>query len=474
MLKSFYHFSSTGRTPRIATWHFYTPRSTTTIIGHSEHKHRNARLSTRAVMPMSTLAYFPFVSATWRAPRRSFILPLVDNKRPIYDFNAVTSGRCFGSEPRATKKNIRSSKEDTEKNGSDVEQNARDSACATKQSGKKQSSVKSFKTISIANREEKSDCELQNTPDPTEISHKTDKTQHSIKSNNDSIDYMDESGNSEKSDPLESSDKIQHSIKSNNNSIDYIDKSGNSEKSDPLELSLSSSTTITTTTTTTENNSSHTLPTDELIQSQTMDWIHKVVIGYNLCPFAEKPIRLNIFTSTIVRGTNEDSILSTVLREMKSRTQHPGTTLVICPEYSPENFETFMSLMNRLEELPERKQEFRSKLSAVPFHPLYEFEPQEEYGNDSDSVENYVYRSPHPMILILRGTEVERALEKLEGDITDVSYRNLVLLKSAEETMGREKFVKVMRGEYVREMDVLMSYWKYIGYHDDPDKFKRR
>ncbi|KAL7521835.1 hypothetical protein ACHAWX_006523 [Stephanocyclus meneghinianus] len=465
MLKSFYHFSSTGRTPRIATWHFYTPRSNTTIIGHSEHKHRNARLSTRAVMSMSTLAYFPFVSATWRAPRRSFILPLVDNKS--------TSGRCFGSEPSATKKNIRSNKEDTEKNGSDVEQNARDSECATKQSGKKQSSAKSFKTISIANREEKSDSEQQNAPDPTEISHKTDKTQHSIKSNNNSIDFMDESGNSEKSDLLESSDKTQHSLKCNNNSIDYIDESGNSKKSDPLQSSLSSSSS-TTTNTTTEINSSHTLPSDELVQSQTMDWIHKVVIGYNLCPFAEKPIRLNIFTSTIVRGTDEDSILSTVLREMKSRTQRPGTTLVICPEYSPDNFETFMSLMNRLEELPERKQEFRSKLSAVPFHPLYEFEPQEEYGNDSNSVENYVYRSPHPMILILRGTEVERALEKLEGDITDVSYRNLVLLKSAEETMGREKFVKVMRGEYVREMDVLMSYWKYIGYHDDPDKFKRR
>ncbi|KAL3786651.1 hypothetical protein HJC23_006847 [Cyclotella cryptica] len=458
MLKGFHPLSLPGRAYRIAAWHFYKTDATAILIGHNELKHRQARLSTRAGMSTSTLVHLG-------TRRRSYIQPLVNDRRAVFDFRAGTSGRRFGSKASASKKIVTRNEngtdaekyeqennkcKDTGKSTSDMPKDSTGSTYSMKQSDtflesktdKEPASVKSFKTISTANRKEKGTSKEQDAPDSKDTTQETNSCFNT------------------------ETDKRQHSIKSNSIRIDDVDENDSGEQTDPLRSSSSSSTIQ-------ETNSSESLPTDEIIQSQTMDWITKVVIGYNLCPFAEKPIRLNIFTSVIARGTNTDSILSTVLQEMNSRTQKPGASLVICPDYSPENFETFMSLMNQLEDMPEFEQEFESKLSALPFHPLYEFEPQEEYGNDSNSIENYVYRSPHPMILILRRTEVERALEKLEWDASEVSYRNLVLLKSAEEKMGREKFVKVMRGEYVREMDVLMSYWKYIGYIDDPNKFKR-
>jgi hypothetical protein len=207
-------------------------------------------------------------------------------------------------------------------------------------------------------------------------------------------------------------------------------------------------------------------PSDERATSETMHWIDKVVIGYNLCPFAEKPRRSNQLTSTTVRGCNLDPILSTLLKELKSRSQRPGTTLVITPDFHPDDFEKFMSLPNTIDEHPQFAQ-FRDKLCAIPFHPLFEWEPQPDYGNDSNSVENFVYRSPHPMIHIMRMTEVDHAMEKLDGDPEEVTYRNLRLLKRMKKKMGREKFERAMRGEYVREMDILMTYWAHIGHQED-------
>ena len=42
--------------------------------------------------------------------------------------------------------------------------------------------------------------------------------------------------------------------------------------------------------------------TDEEVQSHSLQWIRQVVIGYNLCPFAEKPMRDDTLTTVIVRG----------------------------------------------------------------------------------------------------------------------------------------------------------------------------
>ena len=47
----------------------------------------------------------------------------------------------------------------------------------------------------------------------------------------------------------------------------------------------------------------HYTPSDEITESQTMGWICKeVVIGYKVCPFAEKPLRENKLYISVVRA----------------------------------------------------------------------------------------------------------------------------------------------------------------------------
>ena len=43
-------------------------------------------------------------------------------------------------------------------------------------------------------------------------------------------------------------------------------------------------------------------PPNDTIKSRTMDWIERVVIGYNLCPFAERPLKENRLRISVVRG----------------------------------------------------------------------------------------------------------------------------------------------------------------------------
>jgi hypothetical protein len=59
--------------------------------------------------------------------------------------------------------------------------------------------------------------------------------------------------------------------------------------------------------------------TDEEVQSHSLQWIRQVVIGYNLCPFAEKPMRDDTLTTIIVRGQDDEEVASAVVYELVSR-----------------------------------------------------------------------------------------------------------------------------------------------------------
>jgi hypothetical protein len=194
-------------------------------------------------------------------------------------------------------------------------------------------------------------------------------------------------------------------------------------------------------------------PSDAIVESQTMDWIRKVVIGYNLCPFAAQPLRENRLNITVVRGDDPEWIASTVLHEMIYHSEKPGTTVVVAPEYYPEDFELYMSLVQYLEEeVLDESDDLRGVVQIAPFHPLFQFE-----GSGSDGVDNYTNRGPYPMFHILREDEVAGAVQKLGGDASKVWERNVRLLESMELKLGRDGVEKAMRGETVDQMDELLK-----------------
>ena len=78
-----------------------------------------------------------------------------------------------------------------------------------------------------------------------------------------------------------------------------------------------------------------------------MDWIKRVVIGYNFCPFAERPLRENILQVSVVRGNVNEYIAGAVVYELIARSSEsqPGTTIMILSEYYVRDFERYMLLV---------------------------------------------------------------------------------------------------------------------------------
>ena len=219
--------------------------------------------------------------------------------------------------------------------------------------------------------------------------------------------------------------------------------------------------------------------TDEEVQSHSLQWIRQVVIGYNLCPFAEKPMRDDTLTTIIVRGQDDEEVASAVVYELVSRSReaNPGTTIVIAPDYYPTDFVAYMSLVQYIEEDVMENLNLHGIVQLAPFHPQFVFE-----GSGTDDIDNYTNRSPYPMFHILREDEVSRAVDKLDGDAGKVWRRNIDLLETMVDRFGKEDAVRAMmiEGSPLEGMDELLrevrdrsSYSSSSGQSNDRNKGKK-
>jgi uncharacterized protein len=167
----------------------------------------------------------------------------------------------------------------------------------------------------------------------------------------------------------------------------------------------------------------------ETIEQTTMSWIQRVVIGWNLCPFADHPYKSNQLDIRVIRGTDDDTVMAFLLDEAFTRENHPGTTLVVAPECHPHDFERFLDMVAAAEIFLEEKQLGQQ---IAPFHPLFEFGDDVSEGG----VGAYTNRSPYPTFHLLREVEVTKAVNKLNGDASIVWQRNVNLLEDLRQEVG--------------------------------------
>lgn len=191
---------------------------------------------------------------------------------------------------------------------------------------------------------------------------------------------------------------------------------------------------------------------DEDIKKTTFDWINNVVIRLNLCPFAEKPLRDNKLKVSVVRGSDDEYVAAAVVYELISRSdeKHDGTTVVVAPDFHPDDFERYMDLVQYLEDDVMEEHNLHGLVQIAPFHPKFVF------SGSGDGVDNYTNRSPYPMFHILRENEVGIAVDKLSGDAGKVWKRNVNLLERMEKLYGREGVKKIMKGERLDGMRDLL------------------
>jgi hypothetical protein len=178
---------------------------------------------------------------------------------------------------------------------------------------------------------------------------------------------------------------------------------------------------------------------DVIVREKTIHWLNDVVIGMNLCPFADKPMRKKQIHIHILRGTKVEWIVEQMWNELHYRVRAPGTALMVCPELHPNNFNAYLDVLDLVQRIIESEPTLEGQVQVAPFHPFFHFEGSKE--EDSD---NWTNRSPYPIFHILREEEVTRAVDKIGGDAGLVWKRNIELLEMIEKELGTKALEQIM------------------------------
>lgn len=138
---------------------------------------------------------------------------------------------------------------------------------------------------------------------------------------------------------------------------------------------------------------------------KTQQWLEKVIIGLNFCPFAKKELVNNTIHYQVSSQVRLEKALEDVAQQCEYLDKNPAieTTLII---YSLgfRNFEAYLDLIDYANELL-FDLGFEGKFQIASFHPDYVFE-----GEDVDDASNYTNRSPLPTLHLLREASMEKVL----------------------------------------------------------------
>ncbi len=155
----------------------------------------------------------------------------------------------------------------------------------------------------------------------------------------------------------------------------------------------------------------------------TKIWLNKLVIGYNLCPFAKREQERDSIRFSVDFHTDVEACLMKVILEcLKLDTDsHIETTLLIYA-HAFQAFDDYLDFLAMAEALI-REQGYEGVYQLASFHPEYCFE-----GESSDDPANYTNRSPYPMLHLLREASLEQAINSYP-DIEKVPQRNIELMR---------------------------------------------
>lgn len=201
---------------------------------------------------------------------------------------------------------------------------------------------------------------------------------------------------------------------------------------------------------------------ETVIRRRTLQWVRRVVIGLNLCPFAEKPYReKNGLRVVTVRGGDKDDSRGELLRAVRAEMERlvlsvdpnkAGTTLVVCPDCYPADFERYLDVVADVEDLilagsssdSSNDDSFEGILQVPPFHPLFQFAG----STSADAPDNATNRAPYPTFHLLREADVTAAVQRLvpPGNAAAVWSRNVDLLQALSGALSESDFRAIVTG----------------------------
>lgn len=166
-------------------------------------------------------------------------------------------------------------------------------------------------------------------------------------------------------------------------------------------------------------------PTPDETIAAIRAWIERVVIGFNLCPFA-KPVYDRERIRYVVSGAQTpDALLDDLERELRTLVAAApdavDTTLLIHPQVLTA-FLDYNDFLDVADEAVERLG-FEGVVQIASFHPDYQFA-----GTTADDVTNYTNRSPYPVLHLLREASVEKAIASFP-DAGEIPERNVETMR---------------------------------------------
>ena len=187
-----------------------------------------------------------------------------------------------------------------------------------------------------------------------------------------------------------------------------------------------------------------------LVEEETREWVRRVVVGLNLCPFAAKPLADEHLFITVVRGDDLEDILRHILVQSlvfvedddddDTENTIPGTALVVCPDLVPHDFHEYLNVLTMVVDGLLEDHDLVGRVQVVPFHPQFVFGGDDNNDDNGDPTEHnhnkleyWTNRSPYPMFHILKEADVSRAIELVHGNTDKIWQRNVHLLQRLEE-----------------------------------------
>jgi hypothetical protein len=181
------------------------------------------------------------------------------------------------------------------------------------------------------------------------------------------------------------------------------------------------------------------MPSKDEVLAATRNWVEKVVIGLNLCPFARSVYIANQVRFVVSEARHLDAFLEELDHELDllaaADPAEIETTLLIHPELLPD-FEEFNEFM-AIAEQAVAEHDLDGVIQIASFHPAFRFADTEP-----DDIGNYTNRSPYPTLHLIREASIERAVASYP-DPDDIYKRNIETMRK----LGHEGLKRVLKGE---------------------------
>ena len=155
------------------------------------------------------------------------------------------------------------------------------------------------------------------------------------------------------------------------------------------------------------------------IINQTRNWVNRVVIGLNFCPFAYKVLENNSLLCLVSSAGSVEPALTDLLKAIRlmDNSESIETILLIFNE-GFYDFDDYLDLVDLADALIE-DEGYEGVYQVASFHPDYVFE-----DSDEEDAANFTNRSPYPMLHLLRESSLEKVLENFSNP-EEIPQRNV-------------------------------------------------